>query len=770
MSAPSDLAPPPVAPRTFRDRLRDPRVIVLIGVGLPTVLIAMIMAGFIGQVQQVDSFPYFSIDLGWPALLTANTPTGGDMGAHVLVPSILRDDLLPDFRLIGWSNDWYAGFPALYFYFPLPALFTIFLDVFLPYGVAFKITASLGVVALPAGAYVLARGIGYSRVVSTITAATAAMYVFMESFSIFGGNIKSTMAGEFSFAWSLSLSLMYLGTIIRDTREGGRFSPLAGVLLALTALSHVVTTIVVVFVSLPLLVRRKGGKVLATSWVLGFGIAAIWALPFLMRAVIPNLTGDPLTTDMGWNPVTGMIGGSFAAGTIATPLPNEFIPIFALAIVGIVWSLLRRDRVAVPLVMMAVAVFIYWIMQLPDFPWTEVYNGRFLPYWYLGGFIFAGIAIGLGVTTLARWVPQRAQNMVVGSGLAVTLLLTITVAGIHDVPGWVRWNYSGYEDKQFEGEDIFPQYASLMTEVDALPDGRVMWEANSDLGRYGTPMALMLFPYWSDGHPSMEGLLFESSLTTPFHFLNAAEVSRSPSNPVRGLTYRSLDFDRAIPHLSLYDVSYYVAWTDEAKQAAADYGLERISRTDPFEVFLLPDADPIDIATIQPTVFDGDGEFLEAALAWYDDVDNLDRWLVADGPDAWPRASSTEGPFPGGALIPAEGQVSDVVVEDHRISFRTTAVGVPHLIKVSYFPNWEATGADGPFKAAPSLMVVVPTQEQVELEFARTWAENLGMVSTFVVSGGLIWFAIRRKRRGRGASIPDLDTPILNTRVDGTNP
>ncbi|NND04321.1 MAG: hypothetical protein HKN91_16200, partial [Acidimicrobiia bacterium] len=698
MSAPTDLAPPPSPTR--RRWLRDPKVISLIGVGVPTVLIALIMAGFVGQVQQTSGFPYFSVDFGWPALLTANTPTGGDMGAHVLVPSILRDDLLPQLRLIGWSNDWYAGFPALYFYFPLPAVFTIFLDVFLPYGVAFKITASLGVITLPLGAYVLARGIGYSRVVATITAATASMYVFMESFSIFGGNIKSTMAGEFSFAWSLSLSLMYIGTIIKDTRNGGRISPLAAILLALTALSHVVTTMVVVVVSLPLLVRRRGGKVLGASWLLGFAIAAIWALPFLMRAVIPNLTGDPLTTDMGWNPVTGLIGGSFAPGTISTPLPNEFIPIFALALIGIVWSLLRRDRVAVPLVMMIVPAFVYWIMQLPGFPFTAIYNGRFLPYWFLGGFIFAGIAIGLGVTTIARWVPERSSNMVVGVGLATVLLMSITVAGIHDVPGWVRWNYSGYE-----GKDVFPEYEDLMQEISRLPDGRVMWEANSDLGRYGTPMSLMLTPYWSDGHPSMEGLLFESSLTTPFHFLNASEVSRSPSNPVRGLTYRSLNFERAVNHLGLYDVSYYVAWTNEAKVAADEFGLELVAVTEPlsrdieegdresnFEVFRLPDAGSIDIATVQPTVFDGD-DFFEAALTWYDDVANLDRWLVADGPESWPRASDPAGPFPGGALINETGQVSNVEITDHRISFRTTAIGVPHLVKVSYFPNWQATGA-----------------------------------------------------------------------------
>ena len=76
------------------------------------------------------------------------------------------------------------------------------------------------------------------------------------------------------------------------------------------------------------------------------------------------------------------------------------------------------------------------------------------------------------------------------------------------------------------------------------------------------------------------------------------------------------------------------------------------------------------------------------------------------------------------------GTVSNIVIEDHRISFTTTAVGVPHLVKVSYFPNWKATGADGPWRASPSLMVVVPTDTEVVLEFSDTWAEMGGKVFT----------------------------------------
>ena len=56
------------------------------------------------------------------------TPTGGDFGAHVWGPAFLRDNLLPAWRLNGWSMDWYAGLPTYRFYMVVPALFVVAVD------------------------------------------------------------------------------------------------------------------------------------------------------------------------------------------------------------------------------------------------------------------------------------------------------------------------------------------------------------------------------------------------------------------------------------------------------------------------------------------------------------------------------------------------------------------------------------------------------------------------------------------------------------------
>ena len=475
------------------------------------------------------------------------------------------------------------------------------------------------------------------------------------------------------------------------------------------------------------------------GWVLGFGLAAFWAVPVFIR------TFGGLNTDMGWTPLTGIRGAGIS--NVGTPLTNEFIPIFALGVVGMVWTLLRREDVRV-LITMTVVPFLGYLL-IAEQGWTILYNARLLPYWFMGMFLFAGITVGLATARVARFLPNRKENIVVGGVLAIALSLAVTIIGVHDIPGWVNWNYQGYE-----GKAVYPELAALMEDVNELPSGRVMWEYNKEIQeQYGTPMALMLIPYWTENHETMEGVFFESSLTTPFHFLNQAEMSRSPSQPVRGITYRTFALDRGIEHSKLYNIDYYITQTEAMTGEAARLGLEPLVEEEGYSIFRLPETSAVDIASVTPMVYEGEDDFRDVALAWYDEIDTLDQWIVAEGPEEWPRFDDILGPYDAGLPVDTTGAaVSDIVVEDHSISFTTNAVGVPHLVKTSYFPNWAATGADGPYRAAPSLMVVVPTQEQVSLEFAPTWTENLGMVLTIAALGFLVWW---RRQSVHGTSQQD---------------
>ncbi len=750
-------------------------------------------------------------------VFSSTTPTGGDMGAHVFGPAFLRDNLLPEGRILGWSNDWFAGFPAFYFYFPLPSLTIVFLDLFLPYGVAFKTVTVAGLVALPFATYFHARCISLSKSVSVVTASAAAVFAFMESFNIYGGNIASSLAGEFSYSWSFALSLVYLGLLIKGVKDDRRYLKWAALALALTALSHILTTIVVIFASLFVLGWKKGFLRALTVWVWGFAIAAFWALPLLARI--------GLTSDMGWTPLSRM----------EELFPVEVWLLLPLAIAGAVWALIRSRRAAPILAATLLPVLYYPLPTLlpetfPDLFGGErwkLWNGRLLPYWYYGVAFFAAVAVGAAVVWASRRLPSRLSMhwpralivlvAAVGAGLAADstefpdyawiffaaggmLLLLASfwwaptvgsrgflvvfassvialgaLSGVTFVDGWAKWNYEGYEAKE-----PWPEYETLMADIEQLPEGRVQWEGNNEWNQFGTPMSPMLIPYWTEGsHASMEGLYFESSLTTPFHFINSSEMSSNASNPIPGLGYHNLQMDRGLKHLDVYGVSYYVNITPEAGEVADSMEeMTLISTSGRFGIYELPETQLVEAASFVPSVYDvpergllaamvgsetvvsSAGEplpsFHDMALEWYEDVDNLDLWVVADGPESWKRIESIDEreAIPTGV---SEGAVSDIVVDDHRISFSTEAVGVPHLVKVSYFPNWTADGADGPYRATPSLMVVVPTQEDVVITFDDTWAESggkiltvVGLVALIAVLGLIVW---RRRTRPRDAAV-----------------
>ena len=99
-----------------------------------------------------------------------------------------------------------------------------------------------------------------------------------------------------------------------------------------------------------------------------------------------------------------------------------------------------------------------------------------------------------------------------------------------------------------------------------------MWEYNSSENRFGTPEALMLLPYWTDNCvDSMEGLLMESSPTTPYHYLDQSELSVAPSDPQVGLNYGPLDVAEGVRHLQILGVKYFMAFSPAVfAQAAAD--------------------------------------------------------------------------------------------------------------------------------------------------------------------------------------------------------
>jgi len=705
------------------------------------------------------------------------TPTGGDMGAHVWAPAFLRDHFLPSFQLSGWSMDWYAGLPLYRFYMVIPALAIVALDVLLPYGVAFKLVAVSGLVLFPLACWAFGRLAAFRHPIPELFAVASLCFLLDESFSIYGGNVKSTMAGEYSFSIALTLAVLGLGLLANGLRTG-RFRVWTAVVLSLAAVSH---GIVLIFVAVGAIVLclvwmdRRRLVYAVTTGVTVLLLSAWWVGPFLF--------GHEFMTDMkyGFRPE----GASDSFWDMFFPLaaPLDFL-ITGLAIVGFLAMILRRNLTgtAIGLISLVFVALVYLTRDsLPGI--GLLWNPRLLPFVYFTRYLLMVIGALELITWLVNMAKDRrasAELSAIGGAVTagvITLSCLLVFGWMYETlpgggrvadgettvyawgplrkgpesgravaDGWTRYNMLGYE-----GRPKYPEYNQLVTTMGDIGDergcGRALWENNSANGEYGTTMALMLLPHWTDGCiASMEGLFFEASGTTPYHFLTAAAMSEQSSNPVRQLRYTNNDAEIGVQHMRDLGVRYLMVRTEKAKaEAAAQPALELLVTSGPWEIYELRDAAIVEALTVQPVVVEERGgdqreRNLEVGTSWFQRQEDWAAVPADDGPDSWQRIPveidlAVRVGEPGDRsrnvdyVVPAESiepvaldpvEVSNIVVDDQKISFEVDQIGVPVLVRVSYFPTWKVDGAEGPYRVAPNFMVVVPTSNEVTLSYAKT--------------------------------------------------
>lgn len=751
-------------------------------------------------------------------ILRNNTPTGGDMGAHVWGPAFLRDHLLPNWRLSGWSMDWYAGFPAYRFYMVVPALFILLVDVALPYGVAIKIISVIGILAFPVAVWLFGRLARFAFPIPELLVLAAAVFLYDESFTIYGGNIASTMAGEFSFSIALTLAVLGLGLFAHGMYTGRR-RVLAAVVVALAALCHgVVLIFVFVGAGLMMLVWLDRRRIKWGLSVIGISVllASFWVVPFL--------TGHAYMTDMKYEPRPSGPTDSF--WRMFFPLPMFWnITVMLFAIIGLTACVFRRQRVGIWLglygLVLAVGVFIARD-SLPVI--GLLWNPRILPFFYLLRYMLMMIGLYETFVVLARFVALDAMvrssvahaeqpvviaaplsmrnrsgfNVAIAAGMALSVIL---IMGFHFqelpfgkvvtrsdntamykwgpfqtklsndgfVDGWARWNFQGYEGKNTYGEyhDVI-QTMKRLGEDPAYGCGRAMWENNGELNKYGTTMSLMLLPFWTDGCiGSMEGLFFEAAGTTPYHFIAAAAMSKQSSNPVRELRYDNYDSVKGVRYLQQLGVKYFMGFTPEAvSQASAQSGLSEIARSGPWVIYRVADSDVVVPLDVQPVVVqtksgDPRERWLELGMSWFQHPEDWIARPVADGPPEWQRVGAEvdltrRNGEPGDSgrqvdvVVPSKPiqtvalnpvNISNVQIGTSDVKFSVDQVGIPVLVRVSYFPNWNVSGAKGPYRVAPNMMVVIPTSKDVHLTYGRSLLDVLAYVLTLlgVVIAVIIW-------------------------------
>jgi hypothetical protein len=729
-----------------------------------------------------------------PTLLVANTLTaGGDTGAHVALPWFLRTQLLSHGHLTGWYPGWFDGFPLYTYYFVLSDLLAALGSYVIPYAIAFKLTTVLGSLLLPICAYAMGRLFSLRAPLPACLAASTLPFLFDTSFTILGGNLFSTLAGEYAFSLSLALALVAIGLFARGLRTG-RGVLVSSIVLSVTLAAHILPWLwallgIAVLLVIDVLPERAGfrdplpASARAPLRTTGSFVVRAGALTLVLSSwwLLPWLTGQSLAISMGY--VNDGSDGSASFSSMLFPGGDHVM--IVLAVVGLVVAWATRSRFGVWITTLTALSACAYVLDPQGSLWDE----RLLPFWFFGAWLTCGWLFGVCAATVVRRTRQRAWERwiarvhegrlpprprfraptgwpaslggaVLAGALAVVVVTpplmswvprsVLTAVGItpgaNEVPVWSAYNYTGYQ-----GVAGWSSYNKDWNEYDAIIKmmrgagerygcGQAMWQYDDVEGVFGTTESLMLLPYWTNNCiGSMEGLLFESSATTPFHFLNQSELSLRPSDPMVGLPYDptgSPNVSLGLKHLQLLGVRYFLAFSPKIVKLAQRSGLvTQIATTGPWywaghvrtwHLFRLHDtaiAEPLAALPNVVTTLASASAWQSANVSWWLDTKQWHVMLAQSGPPSWPRITSS---LDTKVVHTPRDLVSDVRESVSTVSFHVSRIGVPVVVRVSYYPRWHASGATGPFRVSPNLMVVVPTSHVVVLSYGGSLATSLG--------------------------------------------
>jgi len=545
--------------------------------------------------------------------------------------------------------------------------------------------------------------------IPTLAVILSFYFLFSESFTFYGANIPSTLAGEFSYSLSFSLMILLTGSLYKGIKENKNLIK-NSILLSLMSFSHLYTTSVFFFSSTFFLKDwKKNLKYLFLFYFFGFSLISFWLVPFFFKS--------EYMSNMGW------IQDKSLEKLYLQPF-NYFLPFAALT--PIIGFIKKDERVfyLISFILVSLAFFYF----LPN---GHLFNCRYLPFYYFYSLLLASYTIGI----FLRYIENKRVLMIF-----VLIFLVFSIhyisSSIKFIPFWIKWNYEGFELKE-----KWQTLKDLLEYLKTLPYGRIMHEYTPSHDVYGSPRTLESIPYFS-GKPVMEGLLIESAINAPYHFWMQAYLSERPSCPISYVGCHSLNVSKGYEYLKLFGVKYFIASSEKVKEEVdKDSHFKLLKEIGDFRIYEIEGSGNIvEIPKYQP-VFAERSKWKELSLEWFKS-DFIDVPIIfADN-----KKEDTIKNLDEITKVPINSNCSvEENVSNEEIKISTNCIGIPLLIKVAYFPNWKVEGANSIYLTSPALMMITPTKESIRIYYGYDSIDIFADVITVVGLMILVLYFIKTK-------------------------
>lgn len=731
-----------------------------------------------------------------PAYLLSDTIlTGGDSASWYQVLATLKNDFLPKGRLFAFSQNNFFGYMEGQHYFVLPFLFAALLGYFVPLTVALKLTTVIGGFALPLTTFIAVTSITGRKRSGAVGAAFSLLFLFNESYTIFGGNWLSTFAGEFCFSWAIALLPLFVASVIKDFRQK-RKGIVSGILLGLIGLSHFFVFMPAFFLpffpAFKLLPRLFGKRKKQRTDLDAASTTARFLSTYLVAFLLMAFWLLPMAASRQWaQPISILWRFSslkdFARQTLAwvwAPLTLVFVAASTAKKMG------KPSRgisafLAYSLFACAFLFFVAPGLGMPDI--------RFVPTALLMCVLGASTLLEPVATSVFPSLATRRKSLermdsavpAIASFCIVVLCCAISMFVSRNASGWYDWNYSGYEAKA-----EWPALEELGAKYHGTDDdGRFLWEKqdqrdNKDFGSERAFENLALFT----GHPTSEGIHYGSSMMARAATYLQSSYSLNPVDPEAERIYSIVDPESWPARFSLLNAGYIITYSNEI---TAQFGAHRQfvpdSKIGKFTVFAYKNFPGHYVEILPGTALSivkaGPGGFRTDYYRFFREYElysrpfvsssfadgNLKALLASEGTgggrewenyDAYRNvvlpqiavlnaAIDTEAADGGPARreSAAASAIRNEHVDNFSIAFDTESPGKPHYIKISYAPGWKSRNGEKIYPVAPGFMLIIPKTNHVELSYGRTSWEIAGIaLSLLFIPAALFLKKFRTKK------------------------
>jgi hypothetical protein len=422
----------------------------------------------------------------------------GDYPGHLYNLDVFLKHSLPNFRLVTWSPSQFLGEPLMVHYFPVPFLVMSILSFASNIEVGFNIGTWLPLYLMPfCMLYCISKITDQksSIVVLAISFSNSALFIFNESFALWGGNGLSNLTGLFCQTYAIDFFLLFLGKLFSKKKSPNQEINLAALAsLTLLSHSHVFLTLMVATLLFAIVSNEKFKEKLISYGKVGiifFLFSAFYLFPMIIHRNRMMMNPHNLTSEDLKQMASFFLSPSFGL----------YLLIFITLSLFSLWKKKKEKLYSNFAEIKMVALSALLLLALKAYPLLGVDAKRGLPQ------IIVVILIAISSAQIKRLIHLTNRSaFVIGLSLFV-FASSIIVKNQKKIQSWSHWSYSGRETKPlfYQTQKIFEFLKGDLSQPRILP------EFNSFLMGAGTSGIFNLIPILSN-RSIASGIYLDSSI------------------------------------------------------------------------------------------------------------------------------------------------------------------------------------------------------------------------------------------------------------------